>query len=450
MQTHSKKTFRKGSYVYIEGDDDVDNIYIVQSGEISLETTNKKVIRFRLNAEQGEVFGFISSLSDRPRMESACAKTDSVILIFNRESFLALLSKNADIAMKVINSFADELRAYDDMIFSIRDRRDNITDDMKLFSLGEYFYRQGEMVHACYVFRRFLALHPGSDSCEEARQKIGAIEAKGLGQVPMPKQSGFHLAYADAQIVFCENEPGNTLYLIKEGKIKIFKNIGDSQIMLSILKKGDIFGELAIVSNKARNATAVCDGDTVLIPVTKENLVNMLSKSPMLLKRIYTAISERLWFTYIRIESRLYERPITRVYAFLENKLMEEKIPLKGQDSYIFNFGIDELLKMTDITLDELGDSINELLQDHNLSFNFGETSILRSSDVSARAKYFKSRDRLDAAEPTSPGETPSRPSLQRPEPEPAVSNPETAGTDKAEQETSILFTEMAEEIDRE
>ncbi|MBN1533701.1 MAG: cyclic nucleotide-binding domain-containing protein [Spirochaetes bacterium] len=447
MQSHSKKTFKKGSYIYIEGDDDVDDIYIVQSGEIALETTNKKVVRFRINAEQGEVFGLISSLSDRPRMESAYAKTDSVILIFNRESFLALLSKNADIAMKVINSFADELRAYDDMIFSIKARRENVSDDMMLFGLGEYFYRQGELSYACYVYRKFLSLYPESSSCDEAKRKIGAIEKKGQGKMSVPRQSGVHLAYANKQIVFCENEPGDALYLIKEGKVKIFKNVGDSQIMLSILKKGDIFGELAIVSNKTRNATAVCDGTTILIPITKENLVTMLGKSPMLLKKIYTAISERLWFTYIRIESRLYEKPITRIYAFLENKLMEEKIPLKGHDSYIFNFGIDELLKMTDITLDELGDSINELLQDHNLNFNFGETSILRASDVAARAKYFKSRDRLDAAEP---GETAVRPSPQRHETEPAPSKPETPGPSKAEQETTILFSEMSQEIDGE
>ncbi len=447
MNTHRKKAFKKGTYVYIEDDEDAEEIFIVRSGEIALETINKNVIRFRQTAGPGEVFGFISSLCGRPRMESAFARTDCEIHIFKKENFLALLSKNSDIAMKVINNFADELRAYDEMIFSMKARRESVPDDIRLFRLGIFFLRQGERDYAYYVLSRFVNLYPASTSAAEARDELLTIETSGIRKVLEPVIQGVHLVYTDRQIVFAENEPGNSLYLIREGKVKIFKNIGDSQIMLSILSKGDIFGELSIVSNKTRNATAVCDGQTVLIGITRDNLSTMLQKSPTLLNKIYASISERLWFTYIRIESRLYEKPITRIYAFLENKLMEEKIALKSPTSYTFNFGIDELLKMTDITQENLGESINDLLDDQNLGFNFGEIRILRASDVAAKAKYYKSRDRFVAG-PGEPGTADSPRAAQRKKP--AENSPaahESTGNE-FDREQNRLFSELSDEID--
>ena len=443
MNIHTRKKFKKGSYLYIEGDEDVGEIYIIQDGEIILEFINKNVIRYRQSAGPGDILGFISSLSDRPRMESAILKTDSTILVFNRENFLILLNKNADIAMKVINTFAEELRAYDNLIFSLKRKKEIIPRDIQLFNLGSFFHDKGEINHAYYVFTQLLNLFPNSIKSEDARSLMQAMEAQGIRNILEPIKQGIELVFTNNQIVFCENESGDALYLIKEGKIRIYKNYGKSQIMLSILKIGDIFGELAIISNKPRNATAISDGTTVLIPITMENFIRMYQKSPTVLKRIYTSISERLWFTFIRTESRLYERPLTRIYSFFENKLHEEKISLKSTKSYIFNFGIDELLKMTDLTQDQLGGSLDELLQDHNLSFNFGEIGIDRPCEVAAKAKYYKSRDKLSGSD---------IPEVENQSKQYQVENvalpKENIGNKKDKiSESSILFSELSEDI---
>ena len=55
-------------------------------------------------------------------------------------------------------------------------------------------------------------------------------------------------------------------------------------------------------------------------------MLKLIKKSSDLLKRIFTAISQRVWFTFIRMESKFYEKPITRVYVFLENKLIEDNV----------------------------------------------------------------------------------------------------------------------------
>ena len=95
-------------------------------------------------AAPGDVFGFISSLSRRPRMETAFAKVNSSVLVFTRERFLALLQKNSEIAIKLLNSYADELRLFDTMIFPMGAQKDLfLPEEEQLYNLGSYYYRNG-------------------------------------------------------------------------------------------------------------------------------------------------------------------------------------------------------------------------------------------------------------------------------------------------------------------
>jgi len=396
MKEQNKTLFRAGSYIYIEGDEDIDEVYIVETGLIEFKSTNERVRTHGSNAGPGDVFGFISSLSRRPRMETAFAKVNSTVITFTRERFLALLQKNSEIAIKLLNSFADELRLYDTMIFPINGRDDSFSaEDMQLFNLGVYYQKMDQNANAYYVLTRYKQMYPAGPDIKEAIALLGEIGKAGIRKIPEPVPEGIYRQYADRQIIFCEHEPGNELFIIKKGKVKIVKFHNESEIILSVLKEGEIFGELAIVSDKPRNATAVSFGTTVLLPIDKDSLMKLMRKSSDLLKRIFTAISQRVWFTFIRTESKFYQKPITRVYVFLENKLIEENISLKSKQPHAFNFGFDELLKMTNIPQTRVAAVIKELSRDQNLAFNVGVTVIDNPSLVSSKARYHRSRDHL-------------------------------------------------------
>ncbi len=395
MKDHVKMVFKKGSYLYIEGDEDSDEVFLIESGKIEYDSDNKRLLRFRTEAGPGDIVGFVTALSNRPRMESAYAVVDTRVIIFTRDGFLNLLQKNSSIAVKVINTFAEDLRMYDEMIFSTHSRRNLLPEEVELFNLGKFYNDNNSLEHAYYVIMKYLELYPGGSRTAEAGRMKANIESAGIRKLPVPKKSGIYRIFSPKQIVFCEGEQGDELFIIKEGKVRIFKNTGNCDIMLSILQKGDIFGELAIVTNKPRNATAICENRTVLLPINKSFLTTLIEKSPSILKRIYMAISQRVWFTMIRVESRLYAKPLTRIYTFLENKLLEERVSLKGGTPYMFNFGIEELLKMVDLKQENLGDEINELLSDQNIAFNFGQIMIYSPKYLSLKAKYFRSRDHL-------------------------------------------------------
>jgi len=70
---------------------------------------------------------------------------------------------------------------------------------------------------------------------------------------------------ASGKTVFIENMPGESLYLVESGEVDISKMLaeGDEQLLVTI-GAGEVFGELAILDEAPRSATARVNNDTVL------------------------------------------------------------------------------------------------------------------------------------------------------------------------------------------
>ena len=80
--------------------------------------------------------------------------------------------------------------------------------------------------------------------------------------------------------LFREGEFGQTAYLIDEGTIELVKFTGDQQTVLAELEKGALFGEMAIIENSARSASARAKTNCTLSIITEDKLKKHLSSSP--------------------------------------------------------------------------------------------------------------------------------------------------------------------------
>lgn len=390
-----KSFFKKGAYIYIEGDEDTDTVYIVDKGIIQLDRYNKNAPIYKNILKDGEFFGVIAALCNKPRMESAIARTDSVVTTFTKHEFMNLLSKKPQIAIKVLNYFSNELRTYNEMMIALKDKGVELeTPEEALYNHIRYFYNNSSNNFAYYTCNRYLELYPQGLYAEVVRTMMESIKDKVKGAI-VPVIQAPYKVYSDQQMIFCEDEPGNEMYIIKEGKVKIVKLSSESEIILSVLKDGDVFGEMALISDKPRNAAAICWGKTILLPIKKESLVKVMEQMPAIIQLIFKELSHRIWFTYIQLESQLYDKPITRIYALLENKLIEKGMSLKSNDPVKLNFGIDELFRMLGYVASRMDKTTNLLLSDTNLQFNVGEIIIEKPSQLTAKAKYFKSRDHM-------------------------------------------------------
>jgi len=94
----------------------------------------------------------------------------------------------------------------------------------------------------------------------------------------MSTNDTLHLLPGD--YVFREGEYGQTAYQIETGTIELVKNTGDKHTVLAELEAGALFGEMAIIENSPRSASARAKTDCTLKIITEDRLKKHLSSSP--------------------------------------------------------------------------------------------------------------------------------------------------------------------------
>ena len=96
-------------------------------------------------------------------------------------------------------------------------------------------------------------------------------------------------------IVFAEGESGDALYVVVEGKVKIFRTSPDGrENMLAVLGPGEMFGELSLFDPGPRTATVATITDCALASLAHEALRPWLAGRPELGVQLLQALAQRL------------------------------------------------------------------------------------------------------------------------------------------------------------
>jgi CRP-like cAMP-binding protein len=97
------------------------------------------------------------------------------------------------------------------------------------------------------------------------------------------------------EVLFHEGDPGDRLYVIVEGKVKLGRTSGDGrENLLAILGPGEMFGELSLFDPGPRNATATSVSDAVLIGLGTDELITWLTGRPDVSRQLLRALARRL------------------------------------------------------------------------------------------------------------------------------------------------------------
>ncbi len=136
MAEARKKLFKAGTFVYLENEEDTDEVYVLEEGQVELANA-AGIRRLRPTLGSGDIFGFTACLCRRPRMETAAARTDCRVAAMDRDGFIEHVQSRAELATKIISYFAEELRAYDELM--MREAPDTAADESRLFELAGQF-----------------------------------------------------------------------------------------------------------------------------------------------------------------------------------------------------------------------------------------------------------------------------------------------------------------------
>lgn len=93
--------------------------------------------------------------------------------------------------------------------------------------------------------------------------------------------------YRPQEIVFKRHAPGEAMYIIMAGIVEIYlQDIEGRKQSLAMLEQGDFFGELALLDNDSRSATAESKDSSTLLVFSQADLYSLLERKPQLGNKI--------------------------------------------------------------------------------------------------------------------------------------------------------------------
>ncbi|MBN2345403.1 MAG: cyclic nucleotide-binding domain-containing protein [Candidatus Aminicenantes bacterium] len=138
-------------------------------------------------------------------------------------------------------------------------------------------------------------------SCNDARnteqllKKIPLFAGLGRGDLREIQNLAHCRHYRTDEVVFWEGEPGVGMYVLQRGEVGVFQDYGKGrQRELARLGPGDFFGEMALLENDFRSATAVALAETDLFGLIHPDLFDLFNRKPHLGVTILTALAGML------------------------------------------------------------------------------------------------------------------------------------------------------------
>lgn len=117
--------------------------------------------------------------------------------------------------------------------------------------------------------------------------------------------------------IFSEGEPGNDMYLIKSGRVKVIRSEKTGTKVLSILGAGSLFGEMALIEAKPRSATVVAMEKTDVLVLTFGDLEQIISGKPEFLFKLIRVLCKRIRFTTCQVQNFAIKSPVGKTADLL-------------------------------------------------------------------------------------------------------------------------------------
>ena len=124
--------------------------------------------------------------------------------------------------------------------------------------------------------------------------------------------------YSRREQVYSQGDPGDVVYLLKEGRVKIYKLSADGkQLTLEILEPGEIFGEMALVDDSPRDTIAETLDDSLLCVMRRRDFELLLRKKPDLAMRVTKLIGARRRQIENQLENLVFRSAPSRLALLL-------------------------------------------------------------------------------------------------------------------------------------
>ncbi|HKU69465.1 MAG TPA: cyclic nucleotide-binding domain-containing protein [Burkholderiales bacterium] len=220
-----------------------DKMYLLIEGEVGL-IRGRKVLDV---VKSGEIFGEMAAISHQPRSATAAAKTACRALSLDAKQFQDSIQKTPEFALMLMNIIINRVR---------------LTAALVSRNLPETAQLQERRVFDPVLLNEL----------------VERLQHRPPSHAPLNK------------VIMTEGEGGVFMYVVLEGRVLI--SIKGKTV--DRIGPGGVFGEMALVDQSPRAATATAEADSELLSINRNDFLNLVKSNPSFAVSLLKALSDRL------------------------------------------------------------------------------------------------------------------------------------------------------------
>ncbi len=126
-------------------------------------------------------------------------------------------------------------------------------------------------------------------------------------------------------VLFHEGDIGENMYIIQSGRVKISKRIRGVEKTLATLAKGEFLGEMAILNDKPRSATAETLDDCDMLVIDRKTFDTLIRGNAEIAVRFIKRLADRLRETNDQMEALMIKDNTSRLVSILAKHVKEQQ-----------------------------------------------------------------------------------------------------------------------------
>ena len=133
------------------------------------------------------------------------------------------------------------------------------------------------------------------------------------------------------EVFYTPLEPDGKLFILKKGRVRIYKMEGSREFTLEVVDAGTVFGEVAFTAHRLRDAYAEATEPSILLAMERADVERLIQQKPQVGLRMISLLSERLHYYETRLEDVTLKGVPARLASLILFLVEREGVQVPGE-----------------------------------------------------------------------------------------------------------------------
>ena len=277
----SEVQFKAGEVIFYEGDEG-NCFYEIIEGKVGIYVNyDKEDQRMLTVLGPGKYFGELAVIEATPRSTTVIAVSDVTLDEVPAEKMFEFFADDPDKILEIMNHIGDRIRALSEEYVEATEFYN------EFISISSEKKSEGFMAK----LKKYIDVYMSGKGSKKASIEAVRGETGSVGNNSLAVEK-----YRKGTVIFKKGELGNCMYAVQNGVVGIYTNYDSSdEIKLTEIKANGFFGEMGMIAQEERSATAIAEEDNTTVEIIRpEDLNTLFKENPSEVDMILRHLSSRL------------------------------------------------------------------------------------------------------------------------------------------------------------